>query len=150
MSKQKKSKKSIDGYLKLQIPAMQANPSPPVGPALGQRGINIMEFCNAFNDACKKEKLEPGSPIPVTITVFSDRSFEFSMKLPPVSFLLKKAMKLKKGSKEPGKDIVGKITRKQLEDIANAKMADLNAHDLDAAVQIIAGTARSMGIEVKG
>jgi large subunit ribosomal protein L11 len=140
--------KKIDGYLKLQIPAGQANPSPPVGPALGQRGINIMEFCKAFNAAT--QQMEQGMPIPVTITVYADRSFSFEMKQPPASFFIKRAAKLKKGSGEPGREIVAQVSRKQLEEIAEQKMVDLNANDVDAAVNILAGSARSMGIEVVG
>ena len=140
--------KKIDGYLKLQIPAGQANPSPPVGPALGQRGLNIMEFCKAFNAAT--QQMEQGMPIPVTITVFADRSFAFEMKQPPASFYIKRAAKLQKGSSEPGREIVANVTRKQLAEIAELKMVDLNANDVDAAVNILAGSARSMGIEVVG
>ena len=140
--------KKIDGYLKLQIPAGQANPSPPVGPALGQRGINIMEFCKAFNAAT--QQMEQGMPIPVTITVYADRSFSFEMKQPPASFFIKRAAKLKKGSGEPGREVVAQVSRKQLEEIAELKMVDLNANDVDAAVNILAGSARSMGIEVVG
>ncbi len=140
--------KKITGYLKLQIPAGQANPSPPVGPALGQRGVNIVEFTKAFNAAT--QSLEPGMPIPVIITVYQDRSFSFETKAPPASYFLKKAAKLGKGSSTPGKGSVGKVTRKQLEEIAEQKMKDLNANDVDAAVNILAGSARSMGIEVVG
>ena len=138
--------KKIDGYLKLQIPAGQANPSPPVGPALGQRGINIVEFCKAFNAAT--QNLEQGMPIPVTITVYADRSFSFETKSAPASFFIKKAARLPKGSEEPGRETVGRVTRRQLADIAEQKMQDLNANDIDAAVNILAGSARSMGIEV--
>ena len=138
--------KEISGYIKLQIKGGQANPAPPVGPALGQRGINIMEFCKAFND---KTKSFAGKPIPVVITVYKDKKFDFKIKSPPASFFIKEAVKLKGGSKEPGRNIVASISKKQLEDIANQKMNDLNAHDLDEAVKIIAGSARSMGIEVK-
>ena len=138
--------KEISGYLKLQIKGGQANPAPPVGPALGQRGINIMEFCKAFNE---KTKSFMGKPVPVVITVYKDKKFDFKIKSPPASFFIKEAVKLKGGSKEPGRNIVATISKKQLEDIANQKMADLNAHDLDEAVKIIAGSARSMGIEVK-
>ena len=138
--------KKIDGYIKLQIAAGQANPSPPVGPALGQRGVNIMEFCKAFND---KTKSMAGKPVPVEITVYKDKKFDFKIKSPPASFFIKEAVKLKGGSKEPGRNIVASISKKQLEDIANQKMNDLNAHDLEEAVKIIAGSARSMGIEVK-
>ena len=138
--------KEISGFIKLQIKGGQANPAPPVGPALGQRGVNIMEFCKAFND---KTKSMAGKPIPVQITVYKDKKFDFIIKSPPASFFLKEAVKLKGGSKEPGRSIVASITKKQLEDIASQKMKDLNAHDLDEAVKIIAGSARSMGIEVK-
>ena len=140
------AKKEISGYVKLQIKGGQANPAPPVGPALGQRGINIMEFCKAFND---KTKSFAGKPVPVEITVYKDKKFDFKIKSPPASFFIKEAVKLKGGSKEPGRSIVATISKKQLEDIANQKMADLNAHDLDEAIKIIAGSARSMGIEVK-
>ena len=139
--------KKIQGYVKLQIPAGKANPSPPVGPALGQAGVNIMEFCKQFNAATQKE--EPGSPTPVVITVFSDKSFTFITRKPPVSYFVKKAAKLEKGSGATGKEAnVGKITKKQAEEIAQAKMADLNANDLAAATSMVIGTARSMGIEV--
>jgi large subunit ribosomal protein L11 len=140
--------KKIDAYIKLQVAAGQANPSPPVGPALGQRGLNIMEFCKAFN--AKTKDMEPGTPIPVVITVFSDKSFTFITKTPPATVLLKRAAGIQSGSKTPHTDKVGKVTRKQLEEIAKVKMADLNAHDMDAAVKIIAGSARSMGIETEG
>ena len=140
--------KKIEGYIKLQIPAGKANPSPPVGPALGQRGLNIMDFCKAFN--APTQKVEPGLPIPVVITAFSDKSFTFVMKTPPASILLKKAAKLSKGSAVPHTDKVGKITRAQAEEIAKTKMPDLTAADMDAAVRTIAGSARSMGIEVEG
>jgi large subunit ribosomal protein L11 len=140
--------KKIDGYIKLQVPAGQANPSPPIGPALGQRGVNIMEFCKTFNAAT--QKLEPGMPIPTTITVYADRSFSFTTKSPPASFLLKKAARLSKGSSEPGRELVGKVTMAQVREIAEKKMEDLNANDLDQACRIIAGSARSMGIEVVG
>ena len=140
--------KKIVGYIKLQIPAGKANPSPPVGPALGQRGLNIMEFCKAFNAAT--QTFEPGLPIPVVITAFADKSFTFVMKTPPASILIKKAAKLEKGSSRPHTDKVGKITRAQAEEIAKTKMADLTAADMDAAVRTIAGSARSMGIEVEG
>ena len=140
--------KKIEGYIKLQIPAGKANPSPPVGPALGQRGLNIMDFCKAFNAAT--QKVEPGLPIPVVITAFSDKSFTFIMKTPPASILLKKAAKLAKGSPVPHTNKVGKITRAQAEEIAKTKMPDLTAADMDAAVRTIAGSARSMGIEVEG
>ena len=138
--------KEISGFIKLQIKGGQANPAPPVGPALGQRGVNIMEFCKAFND---KTKSMTGKPVPVEITVYKDKKFDFKIKSPPASFFIKEAVKLKGGSKEPGRNIVATISKKQLEDIANQKMADLNAHDLDEAIKIIAGAARSMGIEVK-
>jgi large subunit ribosomal protein L11 len=140
--------KKVIGYIKLQIPAGKANPSPPVGPALGQRGLNIMEFCKAFNAAT--QGVEPGLPIPVVITAFADKSFTFIMKTPPATILLKKAANITKGSATPHTDKVGKITRKQAEEIATTKMPDLTASDMDAAVRIIAGSARSMGIEVEG
>ena len=140
--------KKIEGYIKLQIPAGKANPSPPVGPALGQRGLNIMDFCKAFNAAT--QNVEPGLPIPVVITAYSDKSFTFIMKTPPASILLKKAAKLDKGSPIPHTNKVGKITRAQAEEIAKTKMPDLTAADMDAAVRTIAGSARSMGIEVEG
>lgn len=139
--------KKIDAYIKLQVPANKANPSPPVGPALGQHGLNIMEFCKAFN--AKTQSMEEGMPIPVVITVFSDKSFTFITKTPPASVLLKKAAGLEKGSSVPHTDKVGKVNRAQLEEIATTKMADLNAYDMDAAVKIIAGSARSMGIETE-
>jgi large subunit ribosomal protein L11 len=139
--------KKVTGYIKLQVKAGQANPSPPVGPALGQRGVNIMEFCKAFNAAT--QKLEPGLPIPVVITVYSDRSFTFITKTPPASILLKKAVGIQSGSKRPNTEKVGKVTRKQLEEIAKAKMPDLTAADLDAAVRTIAGSARSMGLNTE-
>ena len=135
------------GFVKLQVPAGSANPSPPIGPALGQRGLNIMEFCKAFN--AKTQDQEKGMPIPVTITVFSDKSFTFEMKTPPASYYLKKAAKLESGSKAPGRDFVGSVTMAQVREIAKAKMKDLNANDIDAAAKLIAGSARSMGIEVK-
>ncbi|MDA1338654.1 MAG: 50S ribosomal protein L11 [Methylophilales bacterium] len=140
--------KKIDGYIKLQVPAGKANPSPPIGPALGQRGLNIMDFCKAFNAAT--QSLEPGLPIPCVITAYSDKSFTFIMKTPPASILLKKAAKLTKGSPVPHTTKVGKITRAQAEEIAKTKMPDLTAADMDAAVRTIAGSARSMGIEVEG
>ncbi|MDR3387958.1 MAG: 50S ribosomal protein L11 [Rudaea sp.] len=136
--------KKVVGYIKLQVKAGQANPSPPVGPALGQRGLNIMEFCKAFNAAT--QKVEPGLPIPVIITAYSDRSFTFIMKTPPASILLKKAAGIESGSKRPNTEKVGKVSRKQLEEIAKTKMADLTAADMDAAVRTIAGSARSMGL----
>ena len=138
--------KEIVGYVKLQIKGGQANPAPPVGPALGQRGINIMEFCKAFNE---KTKSLMGKPIPVVITVYKDKKFDFVIKSPPVSYFIKEAAKLKGGSQEPGRVIVGSITMKQAEKIAQEKMKDLNAYDLQEAVKIICGSARSMGIEVK-
>lgn len=138
--------KKIDGYISLQVPAGIANPSPPIGPALGQRGVNIMDFCKAFNAAT--DKMEKGAPIPTKITVYADRSFTFITKTPPASYFIKKSMKIKKGSQEPGKDIIGTIKTSQLKDIAEQKMADLNANDMDQAIKIIAGSARSMGIEV--
>lgn len=140
--------KKIVGYIKLQIPAGKANPSPPVGPALGQRGLNIMEFCKAFNAAT--QGMEPGLPVPVVITAFADKSFTFVMKTPPAAILLKKAAGIQKGSARPHTDKVGKVTRAQLEEIAKTKESDLTAADLDAAVRIIAGSARSMGIDVEG
>jgi len=140
--------KKVVGYVKLQVPAGAANPSPPIGPALGQRGLNIMEFCKAFN--AKTQDQEKGMPIPVTITVFSDKSFTFEMKTPPASYFLKKAAKLSSGSKMPGRDFAGSVTMADIRKIAEAKMKDLNANDVDAAAQMIAGSARSMGIEVKG
>ncbi|WP_024850320.1 50S ribosomal protein L11 [Hydrogenovibrio kuenenii] len=140
--------KKIDAYIKLQVPAGNANPSPPVGPALGQHGVNIMEFCKAFN--AQTQSVEKGLPIPVVISVYSDKSFTFVTKTPPASILLKKAAGIQKGSGVPNLNKVGTVTRAQLEEIANAKMADLNANDLDAAVNIIAGSARSMGLTVEG
>jgi large subunit ribosomal protein L11 len=138
--------KKIDGYINLQVPAGKANPSPPIGPALGQRGVNIMEFCKAFN--AKTKDVEPDTPIPVKITVYTDRSFTFVMKTPPASFFLKKAAKLSSGSKEPGRNTAGKVTMKQVREIAEMKMADLNTDNVDQAARTIAGSARSMGIEV--
>jgi large subunit ribosomal protein L11 len=140
--------KKIVGYVKLQVPAGKANPSPPIGPALGQRGLNIMEFCKAFN--AKTQGMEPGLPIPVVITAFADKSFTFIMKTPPATVLIKKAIKLDKGSAKPHLDKVGTITRAQLEEIARTKEPDLTAANMDAAVRTIAGTARSMGINVEG
>lgn len=140
--------KKVEAYIKLQVPAGKANPSPPVGPALGQHGLNIMEFCKAFN--AQSQSMEQGMPIPVVITVYSDRSFTFITKTPPASVLLKKAAGIKSGSAVPNRDKVGKVTRAQLEEIATTKMADLNAADMDAAVRIIAGSARSMGLETEG
>jgi len=140
--------KKIVGYIKLQVPAGKANPSPPLGPALGQRGLNIMEFCKAFN--AQTQGMEPGLPIPVGITAFADKSFTFIMKTPPATVLIKKAIKLDKGSAKPNLDKVGAITRAQLEEIAKTKEPDLTAADMDAAVRTIAGTARSMGVIVEG
>jgi large subunit ribosomal protein L11 len=140
--------KKIQGYLKLQVSAGQANPSPPVGPALGQRGVNIMEFCKSFNAAT--QNMEAGSPVPVVITVYADKSFTFEMKTPPASYFLLKAAGLKSGSQTPGTAIAGSVTRDQVKEIAEAKMKDLNANDIDAAMLIIEGSARSMGLEVKG
>ena len=139
--------KKIEGYIKLQVPAGQANPSPPIGPALGQAGVNIMEFCKAFNAATTAQ--DQGVPIPTVITVFADKSFSFETKTPPASYFIKKSAKLNKGSAAPGSEIVGVVTRKQLEEIAEAKMVDLNANDIEAAVKILAGSARSMGIQVQ-
>jgi len=140
--------KKITAYVKLQVKACQANPSPPVGPALGQHGVNIMEFCKQFN--AQTQGVEPGLPIPVIITVYSDRSFTFIMKTPPASVLLKKSVGIKSGSSVPNKNKVGKVTRAQLEQIATTKMPDLTAASMDAAVRTIAGSARSMGLEVEG
>ncbi|MFD1251829.1 MULTISPECIES: 50S ribosomal protein L11 [Devosia] len=140
--------KKITGYVKLQVPAGSATPSPPIGPALGQRGLNIMEFCKAFNAAT--QEMEKGSPIPVVITAYADKSFTFEMKQPPVTYFIKKAVNLKSGSKNPGKESAGTITTAQLRDIAEKKMKDLNADNIDAAVSMIAGSARSMGIQVEG
>ncbi len=140
--------KKIDGYIKLHVPAGQANPSPPIGPALGQRGVNIMEFCKAFN--ASTQGLEQGSPTPTVITVYVDKSFTFETKTPPASYLLKKAAKLNKGATHPGRDVAGHVTMKQCREIAEQKMADLNAFDVDAAAEMIKGSARSMGLEVRG
>ena len=140
--------KKIEAYIKLQVPARQANPSPPIGPALGQHGVNIMEFCKAFN--AQSQNMEQGLPIPVVITVYSDRSFTFITKTPPASILLKKAAGIKSGSGVPNRDKVGKVSRAQLEEIAKTKEPDLTAADMDAAVRTIAGTARSMGLETEG
>jgi large subunit ribosomal protein L11 len=140
--------KKVVGYVKLQVPAGQANPSPPIGPALGQRGLNIMEFCKAFNAAT--QKMEPGSPVPVVITAYQDKSFTFEMKAPPASFFLKKAAKITAGSKEPGKNFVGKVTMDQCREIAAQKIQGMNAREIDAAAKEIAGSARSMGLEVTG
>ena len=138
--------KKIDGYIKLQVPAGKANPSPPIGPALGQRGLNIMEFCKAFN--AESQDLEPGMPIPTVITVFADRSFSFTRKTAPASYFLKKAAKLEKAATEPGRETVAQVTMAQIREIAEQKMVDLNANDIDAACRILSGSARSMGIEV--
>ncbi|MDB5866131.1 MAG: rplK [Betaproteobacteria bacterium] len=140
--------KKVVGLIKLQVPAGKANPSPPIGPALGQRGLNIMEFCKAFN--AQTQKLEPGLPIPVVITAYADKSFTFIMKTPPATILIKKAAKIDKGSPRPHTDKVGRISRAQAEEIARTKMPDLTASDLEAAIRTIAGSARSMGIEVEG
>jgi large subunit ribosomal protein L11 len=140
--------KKVNGYVKLQVPAGQANPSPPIGPALGQQGVNIMEFCKQFN--AQTQQVEKGLPIPVVITVYSDRSFTFIMKTPPASVLIRKALGIEKGSGTPNTAKVGKISRKQLEDIAKTKTPDLTAADLEAAVRTIAGTARSMGVDAEG
>jgi large subunit ribosomal protein L11 len=140
--------KKVQGYVKLQVPAGSANPSPPIGPALGQQGVNIMEFCKQFN--AQTQKLEKGLPIPVIITVYSDRSFTFIMKTPPASVLIRKAIGIEKGSGTPNTSKVGKISRKQLEEVARTKTPDLTAADLEAAVRTIAGTARSMGVDVEG
>ncbi|ODT67123.1 MAG: 50S ribosomal protein L11 [Pelagibacterium sp. SCN 63-23] len=140
--------KKITGYIKLQVPAGSATPSPPIGPALGQRGLNIMEFCKAFNAAT--QELEKGSPIPTVITAYADKSFTFEMKQPPVTYFIKKALNLKSGSKLPGKDSAGTISQAQLRDIAEKKMKDLNADDVESAMTMIAGSARSMGIQVEG
>ncbi len=140
--------KKVIGYIKLQVPAGKANPSPPIGPALGQRGLNIMEFCKAFN--AKTQEMEPGLPIPVVITAYADKSFTFIMKTPPATTLIKKAVGVTKGSARPHTDKVGTITRAQLEEVAKAKMPDLTAADMDAAVRTIAGSARSIGLNVEG
>ncbi|MEO1551015.1 MAG: 50S ribosomal protein L11 [Pseudomonadota bacterium] len=140
--------KKVAGTMKLQVPAGKANPSPPVGPALGQRGINIMEFCKAFN--AKTQDLEPGAPCPTVITYYVDKSFTMDIKTPPASYFLKKAAKLKSGANNPSREVAGHVTAKQVREIAEAKMKDLNANDIDGAMQIILGSARSMGIEVKG
>ena len=138
--------KKIAGYLKLQVPAGAANPSPPIGPALGQRGINIMEFCKAFN--AQSQEMEKGSPVPVEITYYQDKSFTFRMKTPPVSYFLKKAAKIDKGSQTPGRGSAGKVTKEQVRDIATKKLKDLNATNVDAAMRMVEGSARSMGLEV--
>ena len=140
--------KKIAGQIKLQVPAGAANPSPPIGPALGQRGVNIMEFCKAFN--AQTQEMEKGSPIPVVITYYQDKSFTFVMKTPPVSFFLKKAANLKSGSKTPGRGTVGKVSKADIRKIAEAKLKDLNAYDVDAAMLMVEGSARSMGLEVVG
>ena len=140
--------KKVVGLIKLQVPAGKANPSPPIGPALGQRGLNIMEFCKAFN--AQTSKMEPGLPLPVVITAYADKSFTFILKTPPATVLIKKAAKIDKGSARPHTDKVGKLTRKQAEEIAKMKQPDLTAADMDAAVRTIAGSARSMGVEVEG
>jgi len=140
--------KKVQGYVKLQVPAGQANPSPPIGPALGQQGVNIMEFCKAFN--AQTQKVEPGLPIPVVITAYADKSFTFIMKTPPASVLIRKQLGIEKGSGAPNTTKVGRITRKQLEEVAKTKQPDLTAADLDAAVRTIAGSARSMGVDVEG
>jgi large subunit ribosomal protein L11 len=140
--------KKVNGYIKLQVPAASANPSPPIGPALGQQGVNIMEFCKQFN--AQTQKMEKGLPIPTIITVYSDRSFTFVMKTPPAAVLIRKAIGIEKGSGAPNTNKVGKITRQQLEEIAKTKQPDLTAADLDAAVRTIAGSARSMGVDVEG
>ncbi|NGP17791.1 MULTISPECIES: 50S ribosomal protein L11 [Devosia] len=140
--------KKVTGYVKLQVAAGSATPSPPIGPALGQRGLNIMEFCKAFNAAT--QEIEKGAPIPVVITAYADKSFTFVMKQPPVTYFIKKAVNLKSGSKLPGKDSAGTITQAQLREIAEKKMVDLNADNIDAAISMIAGSARSMGIQVEG
>ena len=140
--------KKITGYIKLQVPAGSANPSPPIGPALGQRGLNIMEFCKQFN--AQTQKMEKGSPIPVVITVYQDRSFSFEMRTPPVSYFIKKAAKLESGSKTPGRERAGTVTKAQVREIAQQKMKDLNCNDIEAAMRMVEGSARSMGIEVAG
>ena len=140
--------KKIQGYIKLQVPAGEANPSPPIGPALGQAGLNIMEFCKAFNASTQDQ--DKGIPIPTVITVFVDKSFSFETKTPPASYYIKKAAKLDKGAKTTGSEVVGAVTRKQLEEIAEIKMADMNANDIDSAVNTLSGSARSMGIQVRG
>jgi large subunit ribosomal protein L11 len=140
--------KKIVGYIKLQVPAGAANPSPPIGPALGQRGLNIMEFCKAFN--AKTAQMEKGTPIPVVITAFQDRSFTFEMKLPPMSFYLKKAAKIAGGSKTPGRNPVGQVTKEQIREIAQAKLPDLNCDGVESAMAMVEGSARSMGLEVVG
>ncbi len=138
--------KKITGYIKLQVPAGKANPSPPIGPALGQRGLNIMEFCKAFN--ADTQGMEPGMPIPVVITIYADRSFSFIRKTPPASYFIKKAAKLEKGANEPGRETVASVSMAQIREIAEQKLVDLNANDVDAACRILSGSARSMGVEV--
>jgi large subunit ribosomal protein L11 len=140
--------KKITGYLKLQVPAGAANPSPPIGPALGQRGLNIMEFCKAFNAQTQKE--EKGTPLPVVITIYADRSFTFEMRTPPVSYFLKKAANLQSGSKTPGRGSAGSVTREQVKEIAEKKMKDLNTDNIESAMRMVEGSARSMGLEVRG
>ncbi len=140
--------KKITGYLRLQVPAGAANPSPPIGPALGQRGLNIMEFCKAFN--AQTQNMEKGTPLPVVITIFADRSFAFEMRTPPVSYFLKKAAKLESGSKTPGRGTAGSVTREQVKEIAEKKMKDLNTDNVEAAMRMVEGSARSMGLEVRG
>ena len=140
--------KKITGYLKLQVPAGAANPSPPIGPALGQRGLNIMEFCKNFN--AKTQEMEKGTPIPVLITIFGDKSFTFELKTPPISFFLKKAAKLQKGATTPGRAVAGTVTQDQVREIAQQKMVDLNANSIEAAMAMVAGSARSMGLKVEG
>ncbi len=140
--------KKITGYLKLQVPAGSATPSPPIGPALGQRGLNIMEFCKAFN--ARTQEMEKSMPVPVVITIFADKSFTFEMKQPPMSFFLKKAAGLQKGSQTPGKGVAGKITQAQVREIAQKKMSDLNAASIEAAMRMVEGSARSMGMQVEG
>lgn len=140
--------KKITGYIKLQVPSGQANPSPPIGPALGQQGLNIMDFCKAFN--AQTQGGEQGVPIPTVITVYADRTFTFETKTPPASYFIKQAARLPKGAKEPGREVVGVVTTAQLREIAEKKMVDLNANDIDAAVQMLVGSARSMGIQVQG
>jgi large subunit ribosomal protein L11 len=140
--------KKVTGYLKLQVPAGAANPAPPIGPALGQRGLNIMEFCKAFN--AQTQKMEKGMPVPVTITIYADRSFTFEMRTAPMSYFLKKAAKLESGSKNPGRDVAGSVTKAQVKEIAEAKMKDLNCDTIEAAMKMVEGSARSMGLEVKG
>ena len=140
--------KKVTGFLKLQVPAGAANPAPPIGPALGQRGLNIMEFCKAFN--AQTQKIEKNTPIPVVITTYQDRSFTFEMKTPPVSYFLKKAAKLESGSKTPGREVIGSVTKTQLREIAQQKMKDLNCDTVEAAMKMTEGSARSMGLEVEG